>query len=135
MWAKGQKLLIGLDGSEEGYANVASLLGWMRGNPVTGHKLDLALGNIINNPQFGRIYFKPQPRQSREYVAGKPNHAFGQTEEPKPAAMHQQEYVNGRKNHAYTPPEEAITKKPVEAPDARQEIIEMHMKDWSTPGQ
>jgi hypothetical protein len=70
VWAKGQKLLIGLDGSEEGCANVASLLGWMRGNPVTGHKLDLALGNIINYPQFGRIYFKPQPKQSASMLQG-----------------------------------------------------------------
>jgi hypothetical protein len=77
VWAKGQKLLIGLDGSEEGYANVKSLLGWMRGNPVTGHNLDLALGNIINNPQFGRIYFKPQPKQDRSIgPGGKINHAL-----------------------------------------------------------
>jgi hypothetical protein len=77
VWAKGQKLLIGLDGSEEGYANVASLLGWMRGNPVTQHNLDLALGNIINNPQFGRIYFKPQPKRDRSVgPGGKINHAL-----------------------------------------------------------
>jgi hypothetical protein len=77
VWVKGQKLLIGLDGSEEGYANVRSLLGWMRGNPVTQHNLDLALGNIINNPQFGRIYFKPQPKQDRSIgPGGKINHAL-----------------------------------------------------------
>jgi hypothetical protein len=77
VWVKRQKLLIGLDGSEEGYANVASLLGWMRGNPVTQHNLDLALGNIINNPQFGRIYFKPQPKQDRSIgPGGKINHAL-----------------------------------------------------------
>jgi hypothetical protein len=77
VWVKGQKLLIGLDGSEEGYANVASLLGWMRGNPVTVHNLDLALGNVINNPQFGRIYFKPQPKQDRSIgPGGKINHAL-----------------------------------------------------------
>src|SRR5450755_643248 len=77
VWAKGQKPLIGLDGSEEGYANVRSLLGWMRGNPVTQHNLDLALGNIINNPQVGqRIHFKPQPKQERPYgPGGKLNHA------------------------------------------------------------
>jgi hypothetical protein len=76
-WSKNQKFLIGLDGSEEGYANVRSLLGWMRGNPVTGHNLDLALGNIINNPQFGRIYFKPQPKQDRSIgPGGKINHAL-----------------------------------------------------------
>jgi hypothetical protein len=77
VWVKGQKLLIGLDGSQEGYANVRSLLDWMRGNPVTGHSLDLALGNIINNPQFGRIYFKPQPKQDRSIgPGGRINHSI-----------------------------------------------------------
>jgi hypothetical protein len=93
-------LLIGLDGSEEGYQNVYSLLSWMRGNSVTAHSLDLALGNIIDNPQVGqRIHFKPQPKQERPYgPGGKLNHAFGQVE-PKPKAaavgVQQQEYVNG----------------------------------------
>jgi hypothetical protein len=136
VWVKGQKLLIGLDGSEEGYTNVASLLGWMRGNPVTGHNLDLALGNIINNPQFGRIFFKPQPRQQdRSVVQGRPNHAFGQVEEKKSKASGQQQYVNGRKNHAYVPPEEAAKKVAVQAPDAWQQICQMHLKEWVTPGQ
>jgi len=140
VWVKRQKLLIGLDGSEEGYTNVASLLGWMRGNPVTGHNLDLALGNIINNPQFGRIHFKPQPKQDRPYgPGGKLNHAFGKTEEPKPkaaaAGVQQQEYVNGRKNHAYVPPEEAAKKVAVQAPDAWQEICQLHLKEWVTQGQ
>jgi hypothetical protein len=137
VWVKGQKLLIGLDGSEEGYTNVASLLGWMRGNPVTSHNLDLALGNIINNPQFGRIYFKPQPKQARPYgPGGKLNHAFGQKEEPKKvAAQGQSEYVNGRKNHAYTPPGEAARKVAVQAPDAWKEICQLYLKQWITPGQ
>jgi hypothetical protein len=139
VWIKRQKLLIGLDGSEEGYTNVASLLGWMRGNPVTSHNLDLALGNIINNPQFGRIHFKPQPKQARPYgPGGKLNHAFGQ-EEPKPKAaavgIQQQEYVNGRKNHAYVPPEEAAKKVAIQAPDAWQEICQLHLKEWVTQGQ
>jgi hypothetical protein len=139
VWVKRQKLLIGLDGSEEGYTNVASLLGWMRGNPVTSHNLDLALGNIINNPQFGRIHFKPQPKQDRPYgPGGKLNHAFGQ-EEPKPKAravgVQQQEYVNGRKNHAYTPPENAAKKVAAQPVDSWQEIIDIQMKEWVTPGQ
>jgi hypothetical protein len=47
------------------------------GNPVAGHNLDLALGNIINNPQFGRIHFKPQPKQDRRIgPGGKINHAL-----------------------------------------------------------
>lgn len=54
VWAARQKLLVGLDGSPEGYQNVLSLLSWFRGNPVTSHNLDLALGNIINNPQVGQ---------------------------------------------------------------------------------
>jgi len=135
-WAARQKMLIGLDGSEEGYQNVKSLLGWMRGNPVTDHNLDLALSNITNNIQFGRIHFKPQPRADRAYgPGGKLNHAFGQKEEPKKvAAQGQPEYVNGRKNHAYTPPENAA-KKPAEAPDAWHQICKLHLKEWVTPGQ
>jgi hypothetical protein len=70
VWAKNQKLLIGLDGSPEGYENVATLLGWFRGNAVTSHSLDLALGNVVNNAKFGRIHFHPQPKQSREYGPG-----------------------------------------------------------------
>jgi hypothetical protein len=66
-WAARQRMLIGLDGSEEGYQNVKSLLGWMRDNPVTDHNLDLALSNITNNIQFGRIHFKPQPKAERPY--------------------------------------------------------------------
>jgi hypothetical protein len=140
VWTKTQKLLIGLDGSPEGYQNVASLLGWMRGNPVTGHNLDLALGNIINNPQVGqRIHFKPQPKQERPYgPGGKLNHAFGQ-EEPKPKAaavgVQQQEYVAGRKNHAYTPPDAEKKVVTQAAPDAWKEICQLHLKEWVTPGQ
>jgi hypothetical protein len=137
-WVKGQKLLIGLDGSEEGYANIASLLGWMRGNPVTRHNLDLALGNIINNPQVGRrIHFKPQPKQQdRSVVQGRRNHAFGQ-EEPKAkaATTETREFVNGRRNHGYIPPEDAAKKTAIQVPDAWQEIINIQMREWSIPGQ
>jgi hypothetical protein len=138
-WARTQKLLIGLDGSTEGYQNVASLLGWMRGNPVTAHNLDLALGNIINNPKVGqRIHFKSQPRQQdRSVVQGRFNHAYGQEEKPKPKAtgVQQQEYVNGRKNHAYTSPEEAVKKVATQPVDSWQQIIDIQMKEWTTPGQ
>ena len=64
---------------------------------------------------------------------------FSGPEEPKPKAaavgVQQQEYVNGRKNHAYTPPGCATKQVAVEGPDAWQEIINLHMKEWSTPGQ
>jgi hypothetical protein len=135
-WAGRQKLLIGIDGSPEGYQNVATLLGWFRGNPVTSHNLDLALGNCVNSAQFGRIHFKPQPRQQdRSVVQGKPNHAFNQ-EEPKPKVANQErEYIGGRKNHAWTPPEEAAKKVAAVAPDAWKEICQLHLKEWVTPGQ
>ncbi len=76
VWAKNQKLLIGLDGSPEGYENVATLLGWFRGNAVTAHHLDLALGNIVNNAKFGRIHFHPQPKADRSIVGGLINHSI-----------------------------------------------------------
>jgi hypothetical protein len=76
-WAARQKMLIGLDGSPEGYENVLSLLSWFRGNAVTSHNLDLALGNVINSPQVGqRIHFKPQPKQDRSIVGGRINHSL-----------------------------------------------------------
>jgi hypothetical protein len=138
-WAARQRMLIGIDGSEEGYQNVKSLLGWMRGNQVTAHNLDLALSNITNNIQFGRIHFKPQPKAERPYgPGGKLNHAFGM-EEPKPkaaaAGVQQQAYVNGRKNHGYIPLEEAQKKVAIQAPDAWQEICQLHLKEWVTQGQ
>jgi hypothetical protein len=136
-WAKNQKLLISLDGSEEGYQNVQTLLGWMRGNRVTSHSLDLALGNCINNAKFGRIHFHPQPKQSREYVGTRPNHAFNYTEEPKvkTTSVQQMEFVNGRRNHGYVPPEEAQKKVATAAPDAWQEIIQIQLRDWTVPSQ
>jgi hypothetical protein len=135
-WVKNQRLLIGLDGSEEGYTNVKSLLGWMRGNPVTAHNLDLALGNIINNAQFGRIYFKPQPRADRAYgPGGRLNHAFGQKDEPAKSVEAQQEFhPNGRRNHAYKPTQDAAAKS-APAPDAWQQICQLHLKQWVTAGQ
>jgi hypothetical protein len=135
-WAARQKMLIGLDGSEEGYQNVASLLGWMRGNPVTAHNLDLALSNITNNIQFGRIYFKLQPRADRAYgPGGKLNHAFGQKDEPAKSVEAQPEFhPNGRRNHAYKPTQDAAAK-PAPPPDAWQQICQMHLKEWVTPGQ
>jgi hypothetical protein len=138
-WANhpSQKLLI-LDHSEEGVQNLSALLGWLRGNQVSGHSLDLALGNCIHNSR-DRIHFRPQPKQERPYgPGGKLNHAFGQTEEPKKAAavgVQQQEYVNGRKNHAYTPPGEAAKKVAAQPVDSWQEIIDLHMKEWVTPSQ
>jgi hypothetical protein len=137
-WAARQRMSIGLDGSEEGFESCASLLAWMRGNQVTAHTLDLALSNITNNTQFGRIHFKPQPKQDRPYgPGGLLNHAFGQVEAPKAkaATVQQQEYIGGRKNHAYTPPEEAAKKVTVQAPDAWKEICQLHLKEWVTPGQ
>jgi hypothetical protein len=98
-WAARQSRWIGLDGSDEGFENCASLLGWMRGNPVTDHSLDLALGNIINNPQFGRVHFKPAPRQDRSIVGGRINHALTHRDEPK-SSEPQVEFRNGRRNHA-----------------------------------
>jgi hypothetical protein len=135
-WAARQRMLIGLDGSEEGYQNVASLLAWMRGNPVTEHNLDLALGNITNNIQFGRIHFKPQPRADRAYgPGGRLNHAFGQKDEPAKSVEAQQEFhPNGRRNHAYKPTQDAAAKS-APALDAWQQICQLHLKQWVTAGQ
>jgi hypothetical protein len=102
-----------------------------------GHNLDLALGNLINNPKPGqRIHFHAQPRQQdRSVVQGRVNHAFNQPEEPKAAAAATREFIAGRKNHAWTPPEEAAKKVTAAAPDAWSEVIAIQLKDWVTTNQ
>jgi hypothetical protein len=133
-WAAHQSRWIGLDGSDEGFENCASLLGWMRGNPVTEHTLDLALGNIINNPQFGRVHFKPAPRQDRSIVGGRINHALTHRDEPQKSEP-QVEFRNGRRNHA-----SEIQPKPQEsnqapAIDSWKQIVDLCMRRWTTHGQ
>jgi hypothetical protein len=92
----------------KGFSNVSVLVAWLlnRRYAVSEAGLDMALGNVQNSGRR-KIFWKENPKQSREYVQGRPNHAFGQTEEPKAAAKHQREYVSGRRNHAYTRPENA----------------------------
>jgi hypothetical protein len=133
-WASRQSRWICLDGSDEGFENCASLLGWMRGNPVTEHTLDLALGNIINNPQFGRVHFKPAPRQDRSIVGGRINHALTHRDEPQKSEP-QVKFRNGRRNHA-----SEIQPKPQEsnqapAIDSWKQIVDLYMRRWTTHGQ
>lgn len=133
-WAARQSRWIGLDGSEEGFENCASLLGWMRGNPVTEHNLDLALGNIINNPQFGRVHFKPAPKQDRSIVGGLINHARTHRDEPK-SSEPQVEYRNGRRNHASEVQPKPQANKSEPAVDSWKQIVDLRMCQWTTHGQ
>jgi hypothetical protein len=133
-WAAHQSRWIGLDGSEEGYENCASLLGWMRGNPVTEHTLDLALGNVINNPQFGRVHFKPAPKQDRSIVGGRINHALTHRDEPK-ASEPQVEYRNGRRNHASEIQPKLQEHKSAPVVDAWKDIVGRYMTQWTTHSQ
>ena len=133
-WAAHQSRWIGLDGSEEGFENCASLLGWMRGNPVTEHTLDLALGNIINNPQFGRVHFKPAPSQDRNIVGGRINHALTHRDEPKPTEP-QMQYRNGRRNHASEVQPKPQDNKSAPVIDAWKDIVGRYMTQWTTHGQ
>jgi hypothetical protein len=133
-WAACQSRWIGLDGSEKGYENCASLLGWMRGNPVTEHNLDLALGNVINNPQFGRVHFKPAPKQDRSIVGGKINHALTHRDEPK-SNEPQVEYRNGRRNHASEIQPKPQANKSEPAVDSWKHIVDLYMRRWTTHGQ
>jgi hypothetical protein len=133
-WAAYQSRWIGLDGSEEGFENCASLLGWMRGNPVTEHNLDLALKNIINNPQFGRVHFKPTPRQDRSIVGGRVNHALTHRDEPK-SSEPQVEFRNGRRNHASEVQSKPQEHKSAPVIDAWKDIVGRYMTQWTTHGQ
>jgi hypothetical protein len=131
-WLKKQRRL--KTEGDEGCRNVNQIVSWLlnRRYGVTEAGLDMALTNVQNNSRR-KLFWHEGPKQSREYVQGKPNHAFGE-EAPKAATAQSEFYPNGRRNHSYTPPEN-VTKKPAASPDAWQEIIDLHMKEWSTPGQ
>jgi hypothetical protein len=124
--------------ADQGFSNVAMVVAWLlnRRYAVSEAGLDMALGNVQNNSKR-KLFWKETPKESREYVQGRPNHAFGQ-EEPKPKAAAvgvQQEYINGRKNHAYTPPGETAKTVAAQAPDAWKEICQLYLKEWITAGQ
>ena len=106
----------------------------MRGNPVTERNLDLALGNIINNVQFGRVRFKPVPKQDRSIVGGRINHALTHHGEPK-SNEPQVEYRNGRRNHASEIQPKAHASKSAPVVDAWKEIVGRYMTQWTTHGQ
>jgi hypothetical protein len=93
-----------------------------------------ALGNIINNPQFGRVHFKPLPKQDRSIVGGRINHALTHHDEPK-SNEPQAEYRNGRRNHASEIQPKPHENKLAPAPDAWKEICQLHLKEWVTQGQ
>ena len=95
----------------------------------------MALGNVQNTGKR-KIFWKELPKQSREYVQGKPNHAFGQTEETKAADIREREYVNGRKNHSYVEQKSGNEpSKPERNVDAWKEIVGLYMRRWTTHGQ
>jgi hypothetical protein len=131
-WLKRQRRLK-IEG-DEGCSNVNQVVSWLlnRRYAVTEVGLDMALTNVQNNSRRP-LFWHEGPKQSREYVQGKPNHAFN-NEPPKPATAQSEFYSNGRRNHSYTPPENAA-KKPAGTPDAWQQICKLHLKEWVTPGQ
>jgi len=102
---------------------------------VTEAGLEMALGNAQNTGKR-KIFWKENPKQSREYVQGKPNHPFGQTDEPKAAGIREREYVNGRKNHSYVEHKSGNEpSKPQPKVDAWKEIVDLYMRRWTTHGQ
>jgi hypothetical protein len=119
---------------DEGFSNVSQIVSWLlnRRYGVTEAGLDMALTNVQNNSRRP-LFWHEGPKQSREYVQGKPNHAFDK-EAPKAATAQPEFYPNGRRNHNYVPPENAA-KRPAEALDAWQQICKLHLKEWVTPGQ
>jgi hypothetical protein len=123
----------------KGFSNVSVLCAYLinRRRPISEEGLTMALGNAQNSGHR-KIFWKESPKESREYVHGKKNFAFGQDAKPKPAAagVQQQEFhPNGRRNHSYVSPEEAQKKVAAQAPDSWQEIIDLHMREWVTPSQ
>jgi hypothetical protein len=121
----------------KGFSNVSVLVAWLlnRRYAVTEPGLDMALGNVQNSGRR-KIFWKENPKQSREHVQGRPNHAFGQTEEPKAAATREREYVNGRKNHSYVGQQSGNEPcKPERTVDAWKEVVDLCMRRWTTHGQ
>jgi hypothetical protein len=121
----------------KGFSNVSVMVAWLlnRRYAVTEAGLDMALGNAQNSGRR-KIFWKELPKQSREYVQGKPNHAFGQMEEPKAADNREREYVNGRKNHSYVEHKSANEQsKPEPKVDAWKQIVDLCMRQWTTHGQ
>jgi hypothetical protein len=122
---------------EQGFSNVSVLLAWLlnRRYAITEQGLTMALGNCQTNGRR-KLYWKEGPKRDRAYgPGGKLNHAFGLNDEPAKSVEVQQEFhPNGRRNHAYKPTQDAAAK-PAPAPDAWQEICQLHLKQWITPGQ
>jgi hypothetical protein len=121
-------------GGDEGLSNINQIVSWLlnRRYAVTESGLDMALTNVQNNSRRP-LFWKESPKRSREYIAGKPNHAF-QQEEPKAAPAQSEFHSNGRRNHAFqAKADEAQQSSPV--PDAWKEIADLYMKRWTTHGQ
>jgi hypothetical protein len=123
----------------KGFSNVSVLCAYLinRRRPISEEGLTMALGNAQNSGHRKIFWKESTKKESREYVQGRPNHAFNQEPKPKAAAagIQGQEFVNGRRNHSYVPPEEAQKKVAAAAPDAWQEIIQIQLRDWVTPSQ
>ena len=98
-WFKKQSRLK-TDG-DEGFRNLNQIVSWLldRRYAVTESGLDMALTNVQNNSRRP-LFWKESPKQDREHVAGRPNHAFHQ-EEPKAAPSQSEFHPNGRRNHAF----------------------------------
>jgi hypothetical protein len=74
-WFKKQSPLKTED--DEGLRNINQIVSWLlnRRYAVTESGLDMALTNVQNNSRHP-LFWKEGPKQSREHVAGKPNHGF-----------------------------------------------------------
>ena len=119
---------------DEGLRNINQIVSWLlnRHYAVTESGLDMALTNVQNNSRRP-LFWKESPKQSREHVAGKPNHAFHR-EEPKAAPAQSEFHSNGRRNHAFKEKiNEPQQSSPV--PDAWQQIVNRYMTQWTTHGQ
>jgi hypothetical protein len=121
---------------DEGFSNLNQIVSWLlnRRYGVTESGLDMALTNVQNNSNR-KLFWHEGPKQDRTIWNGKLNHALIRNNEPSKRTEAAQEFhPNGRRNHAYRPTQDAATK-PAPALDAWQEICQLHLKQWVTPGQ
>jgi hypothetical protein len=121
---------------DEGFSNLNQIVSWLlnRRYGVTEAGLDMALTNVQNNSSR-KLFWHEGPKQDRTIWNGKLNHALIPNNEPsKRTELVQEFHPNGRRNHAYKPQQDAATKA-APAPDAWQQICQLHLKQWVTPGQ
>lgn len=100
-WLERQKLIQISEDPEKGYANVVTIVGWVKAHQfaVDSKHLDMALTNCMRGQS--PLYWRPEPRNRSTFLK---NHAAEQPAE-QPRLDDRRYTKDGRINHAVQPPE------------------------------